>query len=79
MFQTIFFIVQGPLNFADVSIFCTKSVFLDKNSPFVQSIMKAVLKILYFCIQLLLNKGSLLINLFMRELTRNSKFEKNPV
>ena len=59
--------------------FCTKSVFLGKNSPFVQSIMKAVLKILYFCIQLLLNKGSLLINLFMRELTRNSKFEKNPV
>ena len=45
-FRKYAFQCQQPLNFADVSIFCRKSVFFCKNSTFTQSNnMRAVLEI----------------------------------
>ena len=45
-FRKYTFQYQGPLNFADVSIFCKKSAFFGKNSTFTQSkSVRAVLDI----------------------------------
>ena len=61
-FRKYTFQCLGPLNFADVSIFCKKLAFFVQKSTFTQSnSVRAVLEVFQFCFQFLYDKRLLLL------------------
>ena len=57
-FRKYTFQCLGPLNFADVSIFCKKLAFFVQKSSFIQSnSVRAVLEIFQFCFQFFVRRG----------------------